>query len=87
MDTECIERKFRITTDSMHHLPVAANLLEQKFDVSVSTIDRTRHFTGKGEERPSFLPAELRTQEAGEETRKGFNSGSWGRDPAVPCQS
>ena len=35
MDTECIERKFRITTDSMHHLPVAANLLEQKFDVSV----------------------------------------------------
>ena len=36
MGLKCIQkRKFRITTDSKHHLPVAANLLEQKFDVSV----------------------------------------------------
>ncbi len=35
MGLKCIQkRKFRITTDSKHHLPVAANLLEQKFDVS-----------------------------------------------------
>jgi transposase InsO family protein len=35
MGLKCIQkRKFRITTDSKHHLPVAANLLEQQFDVS-----------------------------------------------------
>ena len=36
MGLSCIQKKkFKITTDSKHHLPVVANLLEQKFDVSV----------------------------------------------------
>ena len=37
MGLKCIQkRKFRITADSKHHLPVAANLLDQNFNVSVS---------------------------------------------------
>jgi putative transposase len=36
MGLKCIQkRKFKVTTDSKHHLPVAANLLEQNFTVSV----------------------------------------------------
>jgi putative transposase len=36
MGLSCIQKKkFKITTDSKHHLPVVANLLEQKFDVSI----------------------------------------------------
>jgi len=36
MGLKCIQHKrFKVTTDSKHHLPVAENLLEQKFTVSV----------------------------------------------------
>ena len=36
MGLKCIQHKrFKVTTDSKHHLPVAENLLEQKFSVSV----------------------------------------------------
>jgi len=36
MGLKCIQKKkFKVTTDSKHHLPVAANLLQQKFCVSV----------------------------------------------------
>ena len=36
MGLRCIQKKkFKVTTDSKHQLPVAANLLEQKFSVSV----------------------------------------------------
>jgi transposase InsO family protein len=36
MGLKCIQKKrFKITTDSKHHLPVAENLLDQKFSVSV----------------------------------------------------
>jgi len=36
MGLKCIQKKkFKVTTDSAHQLPVAANLLEQKFSVSV----------------------------------------------------
>ncbi len=36
MGLKCIQvKKFKITTDSKHHLPVAENLLQQKFSVSV----------------------------------------------------
>jgi transposase InsO family protein len=36
MGLKCIQhKKFKVTTDSQHHLPVAANLLEQEFSVSL----------------------------------------------------
>ena len=36
MGLKCIQKKkFKVTTDSAHQLPVVANLLEQKFSVSV----------------------------------------------------
>jgi transposase InsO family protein len=36
MGLKCIQKKkFKVTTDSAHQLPVAVNLLEQKFSVSV----------------------------------------------------
>ena len=36
MGLKCIQhKKFKVTTDSQHHLPVAANLLEQQFSVSL----------------------------------------------------
>ncbi len=36
MGLKCIQhKKFKVTTDSKHHLPVAANLLKQEFSVSV----------------------------------------------------
>ncbi len=36
MGLKCIQqKKFKVTTDSKHHLPVAANLLAQEFSVSL----------------------------------------------------
>src|SRR5208337_4816171 len=36
MGLKCIQhKKFKVTTDSQHHLPVAANLLQQEFSVSL----------------------------------------------------
>ena len=36
MGLQCVQKKkFKITTDSKHHLPLAANLLQQDFAVSV----------------------------------------------------
>ena len=53
MGLKCIQKKkFKVTTDSNHHLPVAANLLQQKFCVSVpATVwgtDLTYIPTGEG---------------------------------------
>jgi transposase InsO family protein len=53
MGLKCIQKKkFKVTTDSKHDLPVAVNLLEQKFNVSVpATVwgtDLTYIPTGEG---------------------------------------